>query len=805
MNIKIFFSLWLILGIFWWPQEAPAAQDYCHLHPKSIFQRANLPSEQDPRLTNILALALEKRTRLGHDALLVRILSDKQISLAQHSLVIMRHSLDDPDYLKRFIHAWIDLEEAAQWFDLSPEALANLLDMPISQSHLLYTSRALWEYLQNDPTLMQYAPPAYATAEFFGEKPDRTIPLPTSGTYRFFLGHLIRLEKAKRYHLNYRAAQWNTDSSKTREDAITELGYVLEDLIASSALSQTVYNYFQTIQRRWNISLTDVEQERLMHLSESRLHIIRSVQRDGPITVDQYLDTILRDPDHGFYTRQRENVLVHSHGRGQGEFVTMPQKHPDFGRGVALNLFRIWTHMGRPKEFAVREMGAGEGALALNVLKAVREYAREEEKAWKKFRNALRYTILEISPPAIERQKEALRKFEDQVAWIQADASRLDKLFAAESFEGVWISNELPDTFGVHKVKRIDGKTVELYVAAEQGILVETAGPVSDPRILEHLQQFCGDLEEGEERLVDLKTLQWLEEMDNILRRGYIMIFDYGEHHDRARLTRQTVPLLGAFGRAKNKHQAHYVTERDHRFLQKSAAAFDQAVAAGRRAEALEMAKEALSMMSITQVVCSSLKHPLFLSGEMDVTHNIDFEELSRKGDSLGLSPDIFATQAQYFELLFDTPQKRRAVDPALFDIAGNFKVQIFSKNVYRGEIHFDPQEPMWTRYGFANARQVSEFVDVLTATDPKWSAVIQQMREMSDMPGRPLAGISSDALFYFQKEGPMEPPPFGRSLNIPVFWGDKTEDVLQRINRVRLPPRPRDAGDSRKPHLQSL
>ena len=582
--MKKIFYLWFLLEMLWWPQIAFAAHGTFHLSPNSIFQRVNLSSEQDPRLSPILAHALGKRIRLGEDALLVRILSDKQIAFAQRSLVIMKHSLDDSEYLKRFIHAWIDLVEAARWFDLSPQALAELLGTPIGESHLLYTSRALWEHLQRNPSFMQYETSAYVPLQSSYVKSDATMHQPSASNYLSFLDHLIQLENAKRYNLDYRAVLWNTDSTKTREDTVSELSYVLEDIISSSSLSQTAYQYFRTLQRYWVIPLMEVERARLKNMSETRRHVIRNVQKEGSITYDRYLDIILRDHVHGFYTRERDTVLVRSHAAGDGEFVTMPQQHPDFGRGVALDLFRMWNRMGRPKEFEVREMGAGEGALALSILKATNENTRTEGKAWKKFRDALRYTILDISLSAIKRQKRVLKKMGDRVTWIQADANTLDSLFAAGSFQGVWISNELPDTFGVHKVKCMGGKIFEITIAQEQGILVETAGPVSDLKIIEHLQRFGGALEEGEERIVDLKTLGWLEAMEKILKKGYIMIFDYGEHYERNRLVRHFASLM-AFGRGKERHQAHYVSEEDKRFLQDSRIAFEQAIAgvAGQR------------------------------------------------------------------------------------------------------------------------------------------------------------------------------------------------------------------------------
>ncbi|MCZ7529412.1 MAG: SAM-dependent methyltransferase [Acidimicrobiia bacterium] len=106
------------------------------------------------------------------------------------------------------------------------------------------------------------------------------------------------------------------------------------------------------------------------------------IGRDGPIAYSEFVEAALYGPG-GFFTSGG------GPGRSDGDFLTSPETGSLFGALVAGALSDWWAEMGSPDPFFVVEVGAGDGRLAREVLRASPVCAP-----------ALRYVLVERSETA---------------------------------------------------------------------------------------------------------------------------------------------------------------------------------------------------------------------------------------------------------------------------------------------------------------------------------------------------------------------------------------------------------------------
>lgn len=107
--------------------------------------------------------------------------------------------------------------------------------------------------------------------------------------------------------------------------------------------------------------------------------------------------------------------------------------------------------------FDIVECGAGTGEMAFKVLNYIEELKKlyPNDTMVQKFSNAVRYTIGEISPGLRAKQSQLNQRFIDQgkLTILPADARNLQNYFRPNQFNGLFVSNELPDAFPVHCLK----------------------------------------------------------------------------------------------------------------------------------------------------------------------------------------------------------------------------------------------------------------------------------------------------------------------------------------------------------------
>ncbi|MCH8995245.1 MAG: SAM-dependent methyltransferase [Chloroflexi bacterium] len=231
----------------------------------------------------------------------------------------------------------------------------------------------------------------------------------------------------------------------------------------------------------------------------------RRIEAEGAITFHDFMETALYHPQHGYYTARQPM------GR-EGDYLTSPEVHPIFGALVAKQLYQLWELMEQPERFDVVEQGAGSGLLARDILR----WASKREPS---FHKALGYRIVEISPALRRRQQETLAPPRAGIEWLEE---------LPDAIEGCLLSNELIDSFPVHRIVHRDRQLMELYVTSRDGRFEEVVGLASTERIAEYFADVGLWPGDGCVAEVNLHAIDWMTAAAQALRRGVVLTFDYG-------------------------------------------------------------------------------------------------------------------------------------------------------------------------------------------------------------------------------------------------------------------------------------
>lgn len=169
------------------------------------------------------------------------------------------------------------------------------------------------------------------------------------------------------------------------------------------------------------------------------------IERDGPMTVAQYMAEVLTHPTHGYY----------SHGDpfgAHGDFVTAPEISQMFGELLGLWCAEGWQRLGQPAPVNLVELGPGRGTLMADALRAARMLPG--------FRESLRVHLVEASPSLRETQAATLSAAAP--TW-HADVSTLP------SGPLLVIANEFFDALPVRQFERTPEGWCERLVGHDPG------------------------------------------------------------------------------------------------------------------------------------------------------------------------------------------------------------------------------------------------------------------------------------------------------------------------------------------------
>jgi SAM-dependent MidA family methyltransferase len=292
------------------------------------------------------------------------------------------------------------------------------------------------------------------------------------------------------------------------------------------------------------------------------------IDRDGPITFADYMRLVLYDPAEGFYARRVP-------GSGAG-YRTSPSLSEWFGRLFARWATSVWEDLGRPEPFTVVEAGAGRADLAAQALEA--------------FEGPLRWVIVEPFDDVAARQRERLAAWAPAVSWRRS-------LGDGPPVVGCVVANEVLDNQPVHLLEKAGGQAVEIHVGLEDGRLVEVPAPLSDPALAPLVAAPLGDLEDGDRFEVSPAAADWVTRAAGALRRGTVLVIDYGDEE----------PDLW-----RRRPSGSLVTYRD----------------------------EGLGMDLLTD------------PGGADITAHVNFSALARAAAAAGMVPEPLRTQREWLQAL---------------------------------------------------------------------------------------------------------------------------------------------------------
>ena len=229
------------------------------------------------------------------------------------------------------------------------------------------------------------------------------------------------------------------------------------------------------------------------------------------------MDLALYDPELGYYARAAQRS-----GRA-GDFFTSVDVGSLFGELLEvqlLELSRILSSEPQIPNFDLVEAGAGNGRLSADILRAAKAHHPD-------FYESIHLHLAEASTAARAAQAATLGDV----------AERLGSSGPAlpDSFEGVLIANELLDALPVHQVVMRDDGLREVYVTtADQRRmpngerLVTREGVPSTPELAAYLDRLGVSLEPGWRVEINLRAVEWIRNAARRLRRGFIILIDYG-------------------------------------------------------------------------------------------------------------------------------------------------------------------------------------------------------------------------------------------------------------------------------------
>lgn len=245
---------------------------------------------------------------------------------------------------------------------------------------------------------------------------------------------------------------------------------------------------------------------------ELKSFILSEINKNGPITFSQFMEWCLYHSIYGYYQSKRIRIGKY------GDFYTSPCVHPLFGSLIAKQLSQMAEHVGEDM-FEIVELGCGSGLLAVDIL----DWSKKNRP---EFYNKLKYYFIENNLKFLDEQKDRLLKHdsEGKVFFL----SQRDLENGNFQIKGSFLSNELIDSFPVHRVVQNSDGLKEIYVNQKDGNLFEELGNISDQKIYNYIESLDINLCEGQIIEVNLKALQLMETISRCLKKGFVITIDYG-------------------------------------------------------------------------------------------------------------------------------------------------------------------------------------------------------------------------------------------------------------------------------------
>ena len=211
----------------------------------------------------------------------------------------------------------------------------------------------------------------------------------------------------------------------------------------------------------------------------------------------------------------------------------------------------------------------------------------EQLQNYTQLNNSFTYYIIDASSSFQKQQKQLLTN--KSVKWV------VDIEEIGQPITGCILSNELLDAFPIHWVRYHNNNLQEKYVAYDE---LENQFEIIYKQASKELEEYFAmqnvDLFEGQEAEVNLMALNWLEKCATALTKGYILTIDYGYLAEELYAPHRKLGTLLCYYR-------HTVNN-----------------------------------------------SPLERIGRQDITSHVNFTQLMRWGEQLGLDTIAYTTQQQF-------------------------------------------------------------------------------------------------------------------------------------------------------------
>jgi SAM-dependent MidA family methyltransferase len=236
------------------------------------------------------------------------------------------------------------------------------------------------------------------------------------------------------------------------------------------------------------------------------------IRKDGPLPFYDWMKAALYHPEDGYYCRSD----FERWGR-EGDYRTSPERSAMFAATFARYFAALYENMGRPPQWTIMELGAGDGHFAGGVLATL-------QRSFPDCCAATSYVIDEVSAPARALARRRLRQFGDRVAFARLKETQLNP--------GVVFSNEFLDALPVHRVACLDGRLREFRVGVGANgdfeWLLSEPEPALSARCLEYFRTYGVQLSEGQIAEVCFEIEDWLALVAQQMETGYLVTVDYG-------------------------------------------------------------------------------------------------------------------------------------------------------------------------------------------------------------------------------------------------------------------------------------
>jgi SAM-dependent MidA family methyltransferase len=272
------------------------------------------------------------------------------------------------------------------------------------------------------------------------------------------------------------------------------------------------------------------------HMPVSEL-IIEKIRNEGPVTFRDFMEMALYYPGLGYYTSAGDRI-----GRS-GDFYTSPYLSTLFGEMIAGQMEEMWQLLDR-QPFTIVEQGAGTGLLCRDILRRL--------QANKEMYDDLNYVIIERNNTLRQRETNTL----------PSKVIFCDTIRDLPPINGCIFSNELIDNFSVHGVV-MQEELMEVFVDYKEGRFVETLRPAAEA-LKAYLKELEVNLPPGFRTEINLQAMEWIKDISQILKKGFVMTIDYGHpSSDLYSQSRKTGTLVCYHRHRVNPSPYEHVGEQD--------------------------------------------------------------------------------------------------------------------------------------------------------------------------------------------------------------------------------------------------